>query len=189
MFGSGGPSDDGDDGPELPFPDPPAGSESDGGSTSGEPPTDEGSTSEGSTSEGSTDEGSTGQTSTGESSTSEGETETGELEEASTGEVPACDQPAGVMTPVVIPDAQVGVPYEVTFSGPDGVYLYDWFTLVGAPPGLALTSDSQPDTEATLAGTPTTAGFHDFIMIANPTGDGCVNADALIVEYTLEVDP
>lgn len=180
MFGSGGPSDDSDDGPELPFPDPPAGSESDGGSTTGgtTDPVDEDSTGEGSTDEGST----------GESSTSQGETETGELEEATTGEV-ACDQPAGVMTPVVIPDAQVGVPYEVTFSGPDGVYLYDWFTLVGAPPGLVLTSDSQPDTEATLAGTPTEPGFHDFIVIANPTGEGCVNADALIVEYTLEVDP
>ena len=185
MFGSGGPFGGGEDDGSLPSPDPPVGSESGSDSTSAGVDADTGTTGTttggmedptpgSSTDGGSTDEGSTGST---------GSTETGELEEM------ACDQPPGAMTPAVIPDAQVGVPYEVTFSGPDGVYLYDWFTLVGAPPGLVLTSDSQPDTEATLSGIPTTAGSHDFIMIANPTGEDCVNADALIVEYTLEVDP
>jgi len=192
MFGSGGPPDDDDGALEsgLPFPDPPAGSESGDGSTSiGADPETDGTTTgepedpqEGSTDAGSTDGGST-------DGTTDGGTETGEPEAASTGEPSDCDQPPGVMSPAALPDAQVGVPYQVTFSGPDGVYLYEWFTLVGAPPGLSLTSDSQLDAEATLSGTPTSMGSHDFFVIANPSGDGCVNADALIVEYTLEVDP
>ena len=117
-------------------------------------------------------------------------TSTGGESSSSTGCPPvACDQPCGEMDPTTAADGQVDMDYELVFTGPDGVYEYDWFILPWAPPGLEFTVDGQPNAEAMLTGTPTEAGDFEFTVIANPTGLGCVNADALIVEFTLTVDP
>ena len=55
--------------------------------------------------------------------------------------------------------------------------------------GIEFDVPTQPGATANLTGTPTESGDFEFFVIANPTGDECVNADSLIVEFTLTIDP
>lgn len=111
--------------------------------------------------------------------------------QAETGAASLCDQPPGAMTPDDLPVGAVGEAYDVELSGPDGVYTYEWFTILGGeglPDGIEFDVPEQPGTTARLVGNPTETGDFEFFVIANPTGEDCVNADALVVEFILTVD-
>ena len=135
--------------------------------------------------------GSTGPGDNGTTGVFEGETDDsgGQTE---TGAASLCDQPPGEMIPGDLPGGTVGEAYDVELSGPDGIYIYEWFTIIGAeglPDGIEFDVPEQPGTTANLVGNPTESGDFEFFVIANPTGEDCVNADALIVEFTLTIDP
>src|SRR5664280_1510634 len=67
------------------------------------------------------------------------------------------------ITPASLPGGQVSIPYSATLMATGGVLPYSWSVASGSlPPGLSLTTN--PDSTATISGTPTTIGTSTFTI-------------------------
>src|SRR5664279_1998405 len=70
---------------------------------------------------------------------------------------------AVLITPASLPGGQVSIPYSATLMATGGVLPYSWSVASGSlPPGLTLTTN--PDSTATISGTPTTLGPSTFTI-------------------------
>src|SRR5664280_2382787 len=70
---------------------------------------------------------------------------------------------AVLITPASLPGGQVSIPYTATLMATGGVLPYSWSVASGSlPPGLTLTTN--PDSTATISGTPTTLGPSTFTI-------------------------
>ena len=67
------------------------------------------------------------------------------------------------ITPPTLPVGQVSIPYSATVSATGGILPYTWSVASGSlSPGLTLTTN--PDSTATISGTPTTLGNSTFTL-------------------------
>src|ERR1035441_8777879 len=70
---------------------------------------------------------------------------------------------AVLITPASLPGGQVSIPYSATLMATGGVLPYSWSVASGSlPPGLTLTTN--PDSTATISGTPSTLGPSTFTI-------------------------
>src|ERR1019366_6054717 len=92
---------------------------------------------------------------------------------------------AGLITPASLPGGQVSIPYSATLMATGGVLPYSWSVASGTlPPGLTLTTN--PDSTATISGTPTTIGTSTFtIQVADaesPPATGTSAPLSIVIE-------
>src|SRR5664279_5485197 len=89
------------------------------------------------------------------------------------------------ITPASLPGGQVSIPYSATLMATGGVLPYSWSVASGSlPPGLSLTTN--PDSTATISGTPTTLGTSTFtIQVADaesPPATGTSAPLSIVIE-------
>src|SRR5664280_2673123 len=92
---------------------------------------------------------------------------------------------AVLITPASLPGGQVSIPYSATLTATGGVLPYSWSVASGTlPPGLTLTTN--PDSTATISGTPTTIGTSTFtIQVADaesPPATGTSAPLSIVIE-------
>ena len=89
------------------------------------------------------------------------------------------------ITPASLPGGQVSIPYSATLTATGGVLPYTWSVASGSlPPVLTLTTN--PDSTATISGTPTTLGTSTFtIQVADsesPPATGTSSMLSIVIE-------